>query len=88
MTERAFHNRRRGDWLQNLLLSASVMLLGWTIQQLFGLSAMAADFQPRISAVEIQVSSAYRASDARRDYAEFDKRLTRLEGTRWKEGHP
>lgn len=83
MTVSAFASRRSGDRMQNILLSACFGLLLWIIQQLFGLSASIAKADEKLASVEIQAASAYRASDARRDVAEIDKRLVRLERARW-----
>ena len=86
MTDRVLQNRRRGDRMQNALLSGALAMLIWIIQQLFSLGAVIADAQPRLAEIEVKASAAYRAADARRDYAELDARLDRLERVRWHEG--
>lgn len=86
MTDRVLQNRRRGDRMQNALLSGALAMLIWIIQQLFSLGAVIADAQPRLAEIEVKVSSAYRASDARRDFADLDARIKRLERARWHEG--
>lgn len=83
MTDKVFTNRRKGDRVQNALLSMSAAMLLWIIQQLFVLSSGIAGIQPRLAAIEIQAAAAYRASDARRDFAELDKRIQVLERKPW-----
>lgn len=86
MAERVITNRRKGDKMQNVLLSGALAMLLWIIQQMFALGAGIADMQPRLAAIEIQAAAAYRAADAKRDYGDLDTRIKRLERGRWHDG--
>lgn len=86
MTDRVLQNRRRVDRMQNALLSAAVAMLVWLLTQIMSLSTGVAALNERLPEIEIKASAAYRAADARRDYAELDARLDRLERVRWHEG--
>lgn len=86
MTDRVLQNRRRVDRMQNALLSAALAMLVWLLTQIMSLSTGVAELNARLPEIEIKASAAYRAADARRDYAELDARLDRLERGRWHEG--
>lgn len=86
MAERVFTNRRKGDKMQNALLSGALAMLVWLLTQIMSLSTGVAALNERLPEIEIKASAAYRAADARRDYAELDARLDRLERVRWHEG--
>lgn len=86
MTARVFQSRRRVDRMQNALLSAAVAMLVWLLTQIMSLSTGVAELNARLPEIEIKASAAYRAADARRDFAELDARIGRLERGRWHEG--
>ena len=72
--------------MQNALLSAALAMLVWLLTQIMSLSTGVAALNERLPEIEIKASAAYRAADARRDYAELNARIARLERTRWHEG--
>ena len=86
MTDRAINNRRKGDKVQNALLSAALALLLWLLQQIMTVSTGVATINSRLPELEIKASAAYRTADARRDYTELDARLKRVERRAWHEG--
>ena len=86
MTVSAFASRRSGDRMQNAMLSAALAMLVWLLTQIMSLSTGVAELNARLPEIEIKASAAYRAADARRDFAELDARIDRLERGRWHEG--
>ncbi len=86
MTARVYQSLRRGDRVQNAMLSAALAMLVWLLTQIMSLSTGVAELNARLSEIEIKSSAACRAADERRDFAELDARIGRLERVCWNEG--
>lgn len=64
---------------QSIMLSLCAAGMVWILQSLLSFSADMGRVQERISAVDMQLSLMYRATDARRDIADVSARISASE---------
>lgn len=69
------HRAQIHRWFQSAMVSLLVAAVIWGVQTLANLDKSVAAIVPRMDNIEIQASSAYRATDAKRDFADLVRRI-------------
>lgn len=71
-------HRKRGTFEQHfhsVVLTAVLAGVGWTLTTLIGLTQSMSAIRQHIETIDVQVSAAYRSSDAKRDVQEITMRM-------------
>jgi len=69
------HRAQIHRWFQSAIVSLLVAAVIWGVQTLANLDKSVAAIVPRMDSIEIQASAAYRATDAKRDFADLVRRI-------------